>query len=85
MSSERPKTRDELYERIRQSSKDEFIVEDMIRLGFWPERGVMPQDPAEEIRRRGELQRELGELRKGEQPPLQRAGADQGNAQTATP
>jgi retron-type reverse transcriptase len=63
MSTERPKTRDELYERIRQTSKAEFILDDMIRLGFWPEQGVMPQDPAEEIRRRGELQRELGQLR----------------------
>src|SRR5690349_23760377 len=63
MSTERPKTRDELYERIRQGSKEEFILEDMIRLGFWPERGVMPHDPADEIRRRNELQRELNELR----------------------
>lgn len=63
MSTERPKTRDELYERIRQTSKAEFILGDMIRLGFWPERGVMPQDPAEEIHRRAELQRELGKLR----------------------
>ena len=63
MSTERPKTRDELYERIRQTSRTEFILDDMSRLGFWPERGVMPQDPAEEIRRRGELQRELALLR----------------------
>jgi RNA-directed DNA polymerase len=63
MSAERPKTRDELYERIRQGSKTEFILEDMIRLGFWPERGVMPQDPADEIRRRSELQRQLNDLR----------------------
>jgi RNA-directed DNA polymerase len=63
MSTERPKTRDELYERIRQSSRTEFILNDMIRLGFWPERGVMPQDPAEEVRRRAELERELGGLR----------------------
>jgi len=45
MSAERPKTREELYERIRQTSRNEFILEDMIRLGFWPERGVMPEDP----------------------------------------
>lgn len=63
MSAERPKTREELYERIRQTSRNEFILEDMIRLGFWPERGVMPEDPADEIRRRGELQRELNQLR----------------------
>src|SRR5215207_3653409 len=36
MSTERPKTREELYERIRQGSREEFILEDMIRLGFWP-------------------------------------------------
>lgn len=63
MSTERPKTREELYERIRQTSKTEFILDDMIRLGFWPERGVMPQDPAEEVHRRGELKRELQQLR----------------------
>src|SRR5687767_4941987 len=63
MSNERPKTREELYELIRQGSRDEFILDDMIRLGFWPARGELPQDPAEEIRRRAELQRELRELR----------------------
>ncbi|MBV9924753.1 MAG: RNA-directed DNA polymerase [Acidobacteria bacterium] len=63
MSTERPQTREELYERIRDGRKEEFVLEDMIRLGFWPARGEMPHDPADEIRRRAELQRELGELR----------------------
>ena len=63
MSTERPKTREELYERIRQGRREEFILEDMIRLGFWPARGELPHDPAEEIHRRAELQRELAELR----------------------
>lgn len=63
MSTERPKTREELYERIRQSSREEFILEDMVRLGFWPARGELPQDPAEEIHRRGELLRELNAVR----------------------
>ncbi|HEX7315050.1 MAG TPA: reverse transcriptase family protein [Pyrinomonadaceae bacterium] len=63
MSTERPQTREELYERIRRSSREEVILEDMIRLGFWPARGELPHDPAEEIHRRGELQRELSELR----------------------
>ncbi|HZB46292.1 MAG TPA: reverse transcriptase family protein [Pyrinomonadaceae bacterium] len=63
MSTERPQTREELYERIRQSSREEVILEDMIRLGFWPARGELPNDPAEEIHRRGELQRELSEVR----------------------
>ncbi|HWT00647.1 MAG TPA: reverse transcriptase family protein [Pyrinomonadaceae bacterium] len=63
MSAEPPRTRQELYERIRQTSREEFILEEMIRLGFWPEQGVMPQDPAEEIRHRAQLQRELNDLR----------------------
>jgi RNA-directed DNA polymerase len=61
--TEQPRTRQDLYDRIRQSSKEEFILEEMIRLGFWPEHGEIPNDPADEIRRRGELQRELDTLR----------------------
>ncbi len=61
--SEQPKTRQELYERIRQSSKDEYILEEMIRLGFWPKAGELPEDPADEIRERGEIQHELDSLR----------------------
>ena len=55
-------TRQELYDRIRESSKDEVILEEMIRLGFWPREGAMPGDPAFEIRRSGELERRLREL-----------------------
>jgi RNA-directed DNA polymerase len=61
--TEQPRTRQELYDRIRESSKDEFILEEMIRLGFWESRQDLPNDPAEEIRRRGEIQRELDTLR----------------------
>lgn len=61
--TDRPRTRQELYERIRQSSKEEFILEEMIRLGFWPRQGHMPQDPTDEIRRQGEIQRELKDVR----------------------
>ena len=50
-------TRQELYDRIRQSSKEEVVLEEMIRLGFWPRQGERPSDPADEIRRRGELER----------------------------
>jgi len=63
MSEQRPRTRQELYERIRQTSKEEFILEEMIRFGFWPAEGLLPQDPADEIRRRGEINRQLSELR----------------------
>lgn len=58
-----PTSREALYERIRNTSKEEVILEEMIRLGFWPAQGQIPKDPADEIRRRGELERQLGELR----------------------
>src|SRR5687768_7873987 len=58
-----PTTREALYERIRNSSKDEVILEEMVRLGFWPAQGTLPHDPADEIRRRGEIVRQLDELR----------------------
>src|SRR6185369_8301963 len=62
-------TREDLYERMRETSREEVILEEMIRLGFWPAEGVVPHDPADEIRRRGELQRELDALR-GQQRKL---------------
>ena len=62
MTEQQPRTRQELYDRIRQTSREEVILEEMIRLGFWPAEGEIPQDPADEIRRRGEIQRELKEL-----------------------
>lgn len=58
-----PRTRQELYDRIRRSSRDEVILEEMIRLGFWPAAGEMPKDPADEIRRKGAIMRELEDLR----------------------
>lgn len=63
MASGQPSTREALYDRIRSSSKDEVILEEMIRLGFWPASGQVPADPADDIRRRGELQRQLDDLR----------------------
>lgn len=60
---EQPKSRKALYERIRQSSKDEVILEEMVRLGFWPAQSELPQDPAEDIRRKGQLGKRLSELR----------------------
>ena len=58
-----PRTRQEIYDRIRRSSRDEVILEEMIRLGFWPAAGEMPKDPADEIRRKGAIMRELEDLR----------------------
>ncbi|HVQ70464.1 MAG TPA: reverse transcriptase family protein [Bradyrhizobium sp.] len=56
-------TRQELYDRIRQSSKDEVILEEMIRLGFWPDEDA-PAPAAETIRTRAEAMRELTELQR---------------------
>jgi RNA-directed DNA polymerase len=55
--------RQELYDRIRSSSKDTVILEEMIRLGFWPARGELNDDPAEEIHERAGLERQLAAMR----------------------
>ena len=55
-------TRQEIYDRIRETSKDEVILEEMIRLGFWPRDSGLPEDPADEIRKQGELERQLRAL-----------------------
>jgi RNA-directed DNA polymerase len=60
--TEQPRTRQELYDRIRQTGREEFILEEMIRYGFWPSKGEIPEDPADEIRRLSELNRELQQL-----------------------
>lgn len=57
-------TRQELYDRIRQSSKDEVILEEMIRLGFWPDGEDAPAPAAEVIRARADAMRELTELQR---------------------
>jgi retron-type reverse transcriptase len=55
-------TRQELYERIQKTSKEEVILEEMIRLGFWPRELGPPQDTLQEIERRRALQQELQSL-----------------------
>jgi RNA-directed DNA polymerase len=62
--TDQPRTRQELYDRIRSTSKEEFILEEMIRFGFWPAQGEIPEDPADEIRRIGQIRHELDELRR---------------------
>ncbi|MCJ8280007.1 MAG: hypothetical protein MJK14_08850 [Rivularia sp. ALOHA_DT_140] len=62
--SEQPRTRQELYEQVRKVGKEEYILEEMIRYGFWSSEGTIPEDPADEIRRAGEIRRELEELRR---------------------
>jgi len=72
--ADRPRSRQDIYDRIRQTSKDEVILEDMVRLGFWPQRGEVPHDPADEIRQRGDLERQIAALRT-EQARLQNVDA----------
>jgi RNA-directed DNA polymerase len=55
-------TRQEIYDRIRESSKNEVILEEMIRLGFWPQQEGAPENAADDIRRTGELERQLRAL-----------------------
>jgi len=59
-----PKNRKELYERIARGGKDDVIVEEMVRLGFWPNTQPAPADPPDEVRRMTELRNRLGNLRK---------------------
>ena len=61
--TDRPRSRKELYARIREIGREEFILQEMVRYGFWPEGEQMPQDPADEIQRRGELEKQLRKLR----------------------
>lgn len=61
---EQPRTRQELYEQIRaEGGKEAFVLEEMIRLGFWKQPTGLPDDPANELSRAIELQRELNNLR----------------------
>ena len=46
-----PRNRKELYERIARGGKDEVILEEMVRLGFWPNTAAAAGDPPDEIRR----------------------------------
>jgi retron-type reverse transcriptase len=52
-------TRQELYERIQKTSKEEVILEEMIRLGFWPRELGRPEDTREELERGRQLRKEL--------------------------
>ncbi|MEZ5427821.1 MAG: reverse transcriptase family protein [Pyrinomonadaceae bacterium] len=62
---EQPQTRQELYEQIRQrGGRELFVLEEMIRLGFWKENTGLPNDPGEEVRRAAELRSELDKLRR---------------------
>ncbi len=54
-------TRQQIYDRIRTSSKDSYILEEMKRLGFWDE-SESPVIPELLIKKEAELTQELQEL-----------------------
>lgn len=45
MSESSKLTRQQIYERIRETSKEEYILAEMIRLGFWDETRANPHCP----------------------------------------
>jgi len=57
-----PRDRKELYDRIARGGKDEVILEEMQRLGFWPAT-PLPSDPPDETQRMADLRKRLGALR----------------------
>lgn len=59
MSSRR---RQELYDRIRESSRDEVIREEMVRLGFWKTDSGPAQMTDEWLQRRNALTKEINQL-----------------------
>ncbi|MCJ8314073.1 MAG: RNA-directed DNA polymerase [Saccharospirillaceae bacterium] len=55
-------TRQQLYDLIKQSSKDGYILKEMIRLGFWNETTGKPSLTQEFITRKGELEKQYSQL-----------------------
>ena len=55
-------TRQQIYDRIRETSKDEFVLEEMKRLGFWGRKDGEPTVPELLIKKETELQKELTAL-----------------------
>ena len=62
MAQQPPRNRQELYERIQAGSKDEVVLEEMVRLGFWPARSDVPGDPRDEVHRKAELEKQIRAL-----------------------
>lgn len=55
-------TRQQIYDKIRASSKDEYILEEMKRLGFWDKKEGGPSLPELLIKKEAELQKDLNAL-----------------------
>jgi len=54
--------RQELYDRIRESSKDDVVLEEMKRMGFWSKNENGPGVPELLIKKETELNKELNKL-----------------------
>src|SRR5689334_2724743 len=54
--------RQELYDRIRESSKDDVVLEEMKRMGFWSKNEGGPTVPELLIKKEVELNKELNNL-----------------------
>ncbi len=61
---DQPRSRQELYEMIRNSSREEFILNEMKRLGFWNTEGGLPKLSEELIKKKGAANREMQDLLK---------------------
>jgi RNA-directed DNA polymerase len=61
-NANQPLTREQIYERIKASSKEQYILDEMIRLGFWRSDKDAPLVPEQLIRRETELTKELTDL-----------------------
>ncbi len=59
--------RQEILDRIRATSKEQFILDEMIRIGYWPRGEDKPTLAEQWIRRHRELQTELDALRAKQQ------------------
>ncbi|MCG2615433.1 RNA-directed DNA polymerase [Terrimonas sp. NA20] len=55
-------TRQQLYDRIRESSRDEVILEEMKRMGFWGKKDAEPSLPEQLIKQETALSKELNAL-----------------------
>jgi RNA-directed DNA polymerase len=55
-------SREELMERLRTTSREEIVLEDMQRLGFWPSGSAQPTPAEDMVRREAELSTALRQL-----------------------
>ncbi len=57
-----PTTRQELYDRIRETSKDEYVLSEMKRLGFWEKNAEQPNLAEQVILREADLHKQYNAL-----------------------